>query len=85
MNDNNEPAFPCLGFYKGVDGDLHPTPAIHAGITIRDYFAAHALQGMLSYSPADPPNGDWNSNCSIDDAAKTAYQYADAMLKRIQP
>lgn len=39
------------------------------GMTLRDYFAAKALQGMLS------------SATMVHDIAGTAYDYADAMLK----
>lgn len=42
----------------------------HDGMSLRDYFAAKAMQGML----ADGRTGD-------DYVAGLAYQYADAMLK----
>ena len=41
------------------------------GMTLRDYFAAAALQGLL----ADGGGASWN------DDAKSAYLAADAMLK----
>lgn len=41
-----------------------------AGMSLRDYFAAKALQGLLA-----------EADCFWDDAAPLAYQYADAMLK----
>jgi hypothetical protein len=42
------------------------------GMTLRDYFAAKAMQGRLS-------NPDWL--CSDDCTATEAYQIADAMLR----
>lgn len=48
---------------------------IHQGMTLRDYFAAKAMQGLLSATLT--PNTVW----SQDDAAETAYNVADAMLK----
>ena len=42
------------------------------GMTLRDYFAAAALQGSIACVGS---GGDWN------DFAKDAYKYADAMLK----
>ncbi|EMR8084379.1 hypothetical protein OUHCRE2_42030 [Enterobacter asburiae] len=42
------------------------------GMTLRDYFAAKAMQGRLS-------NPDWL--CSDDRTATEAYQMADAMLR----
>ncbi len=46
------------------------------GMSIRDYFAANALQGLLaSHGLSFDPN-------YIDKFAKTAYDYADALLKQ---
>lgn len=30
------PAFPHLGFYHGVDGNLHPTPTQYEGLSLRE-------------------------------------------------
>lgn len=50
-----------------------------AGATLRDYFSAKALQGMLAhmtrYQPRDR-NQNWH-----DAISQEAYQLADAMLK----
>ena len=62
---NNPPAFPTTMHNYG-DGKY----ASH-GMTLRDYFAAKAMQGML----ADP------STPEIMDIAGAAYEVADAMLK----
>lgn len=60
-----EPAFP-MGYHpEGNSAD-------HSGMTLRDYFAAAALQGML----ADPQREGL-----ADDYAKHAYLCADAMIK----
>ena len=59
----NEPAFPNEGF----SGWGEP----FQGMTLRDYFAAKAMQGML----ADP------STPEIMDIAGAAYEVADAMMK----
>ena len=46
------------------------------GMTLRDYFAAQALQGYLAmYSD---PN---YQGPTYSDAAESAYNFADAMLK----
>ncbi|HWL69296.1 MAG TPA: hypothetical protein VNS22_13045 [Geminicoccus sp.] len=47
-------------------------------MTLRDYFAAQALQGMLPY----PGNEMWGSFAEMTpkQAAESAYGYADAML-----
>ncbi len=55
----------------------HTTEHLHqpvtAGMTLRDYFAAKAMQGMLAES-----GGGASSN---EDLAEFAYHIADAMLK----
>jgi hypothetical protein len=61
------PAFPIVVDYG--DGVKYQT-----GMTLRDYFAAKAMQALLS-------NTDWRLDCDIDDTAKTAYMTADAMIK----
>ena len=58
------PAFPIV--YQHADG----SPDWIDGMTLRDYFAAAALQGLLAES-------EWPS---VEGAASAAYQYADAML-----
>ena len=69
MNDTNTggPAFPfpsdCA---SGEPGEL--------GMTLRDYFAAKVIQGIVSHDPTF-------SQKYVDLAAKDAYVYADAMLK----
>ena len=67
------PAFPCVNHYG------HKL----TGMTLRDYFAAKALQGLMS--------GRWKSDMhgvtydayrvDADEWAKSAYHFADAMIK----
>jgi hypothetical protein len=58
------PAFPSHGSMGEV---------AHEGMTLRDYFAAKAMQGMLA-CPVQPQSG-------ADLYARDAYFVADAMLK----
>lgn len=63
INDSG-PAFPStrkVGSVELTDG----------GMTLRDYFAAKAMEGLLS-SPTDPS--------SAKAAAEWSYEMADAML-----
>ena len=63
MINDGGPAYP-MGYHpEGNSAD-------HFGMTIRDYFAAAALQGNLIEPTA-----------SNDDVAKWAYSLADAMIK----
>jgi len=63
---NDIPAFPVLI----VD---RPKELIqYNGMTLRDYFAAKALQGILT---------DAEIAMGISEIAELAYKYADAMMK----
>ena len=63
----NSPAFPCPVGHIECN---HPT-----GMTLRDYFAAKAMQGIVSnvYFPTAKQYG-------AEQLAQDAYQIADAML-----
>ncbi len=63
------PAFPHIRkpVAPGVEEDI-----TSGGMSLRDYFAAKAMQGRLA-------NPDWL--CSDDRTATEAYQIADAMLR----
>jgi hypothetical protein len=69
INDGG-PAFPCI-YYSDPIGSIGPQLTIKGGMTLRDYFAAAAMQGIL----ADGGGASW------DDDAKNAFKAADAMLK----
>ena len=77
---NNEPAFPVFS-YVNADGETHDVSL--KGMTLRDYFAAKAMQAMLS-SPeflvvvtADQAVG----GNAKDRVSNVSFAYADAMLK----
>lgn len=61
------PAFPTTQYANGISPSGHSE-----GITIRDYFAAKILQGLLA---------DTNVNGSYKEFATRAYTQADAMLE----
>jgi hypothetical protein len=67
MKDTGGPAFPLPG-----ELGLGLTPKEMRGMTLRDYFAAKAMQGMLSAS--NP------ILTKIADIAEGAYAMADVML-----
>ena len=70
MNDNTKndggPAFPTGNERQTGSNSYH-----YEGMTLRDYFAAHALQGGLAHNRPAAEMAGW---------AKWAYQVADAML-----
>jgi hypothetical protein len=63
---------------KDTGGPAFPATNHHGhkleGMTLRDYFAAKAMQGLMS----DP---DWRRDMGFEDTAWAAYEQADAMLK----
>jgi len=64
------PAFPCTIY---TNPDAHPT-----GMSLRDYAAIKAMQGMLA--------SDLAPDMSLDQRADYAYAQADAMLRaRVKP
>ena len=67
MNDTGGPAFPHSRL--GSDAD---------GMTLRDYFAAKALMGMMASRNPNSPR------FHPDDDAAYVYAVADAMLKARQ-
>ena len=75
---NNPPAFPGKQkalLIKSEHSDIAKQYEIDQnGMTLRDYFAAKAMQGLLS----DP---DWRQDMDFEDTAHAAYKQADAMLK----
>ena len=69
MSNTGGPAFP----------GLHPSKECHyqdAGMTLRDYFAAKAMQAVLTNHKLE--------DCDDDVVAKHCYQMADFMLKARQ-
>jgi hypothetical protein len=74
------PAFPQKSFSGPavVDGECGLlTISAHAGMSLRDYFAAAALQGYLASWPKDGEN----MLTTKTKAAEDCYDIADAMLE----
>ena len=61
-------AFPC---------EISSTADFNEGMTLRDYFAAKAMQGLMS---ACDNTGTWMATGISDEVAKNAYEVADAMI-----
>ena len=71
INDGG-PAFPCV-YYSEPIGSIGPQLTIKGGMTLREYFASAALQGMMAeYDPEDELEHH---------IAKWAYKAADAMIR----
>ena len=71
MKDDGGPAFP-VSEVMNRNGDVTQYPS--GGMTLRDYFAAKAMQAYLaSYSSSVPP--------SLDEMSAFSYEVADIMLK----
>jgi hypothetical protein len=64
------PAFPEIRIHGG-DNYNAPTKVYYGGMTLRDYFAAKAMQGLMLNI------GEWPEEA----IAEAAYRQAEAMLK----
>jgi len=75
--DAGGPAFPVDNVVQRDEkGYLVGCEISSAGMTLRDYFAAKALQGMLSDLPKTLYGLDWQEK-----TVQSAYSIADAMLE----
>lgn len=74
IEDGLQPAFPVADYDHQTfqPATVSESKRQLSGMTLRDYFAAKALQGMLA--------GDAEWIASEDVAATRAYKMADAML-----
>lgn len=70
--DNGGPAFPI----PLNPGESYQGHHIADGMTLRDYFAAKAMQGIISAMDSAQYN-----YTGADKVAEDAYAFADAMLK----
>jgi hypothetical protein len=68
MKDKNTPAFPLVA-------EDHTGMMINMGMSLRDYFAAQALQGLVTNEGAS----------SSARYAEIAYLLADAMMEARKP
>lgn len=76
-------AFPGMTRHDetGYGGGVSYTP--EGGMSLRDYFAAKAMQAIVA--ACDKQCGDGTRNLNYHTAARDAYGYADAMLAARQP
>jgi len=90
LPDDGGPAFPtkCINNSDmdavGFEGDSIPPDhcAQYSGMTLRDYFAAKAMQGWLaSYGPDSRHPADFDGCAKV---AAQSYAMADALLRARQ-
>jgi hypothetical protein len=75
MTDKTTPAFPIADPFIAMKPQTEKeAKLLQAGMTLRDYFAAKAMQGLITSLPSDSTLYDSN-------VAKWAYEMADAMLE----
>lgn len=77
MKEDGGQAFPAPAWKRRFP--TPGTPPLHVdavpGMSLRDYFAAKAMQGLLAQSVGTALSS------SVGDGAKYAYEMADAMLE----
>jgi hypothetical protein len=80
MSEKNTggPAFPVT-CYVNVDGETFDSGI--QGMSLRDYFAAKAMQAFLSNDNLLRASCEWHADGSETSIAVLAYDQADAMMK----
>ena len=74
---DNQPAFPTSNWQK-----ITPMASgYNEGMTLRDYFAAKAMQGMFANPDDSHENYDLSYDDYVKEIASCAYKMANAMLK----
>lgn len=87
--NNGGPAFPAGSVRKSrpahdAGGDWVETDRVqplHKGLTIRDYFAAKAMQGMYNDGSVVAASKLVDDSANMDAVARWSYAQADAMLR----
>ena len=74
--DSGGPAFPHVGNEYNSDSCEREPVTTEAGMTLRDYFAAKAMQEVLLWDAFGPDD--------CDAVAAISYKQADAMLRARQ-
>ncbi len=72
------PAFPCE--YEDVKSP-YPRTIVQTGLSVRDWFAGMALQGMISDTIATIGGEPITPENAVELISARSYEYADAMLK----
>ncbi len=75
------PAFPTQGFEVDLDHETKGYCMPSTGMSLLDYFAAKAMQGMLAHDTRYRPRQQDKLLHWHDAMSKEAYEIADAMLK----
>lgn len=78
MSKDGGPAFPDIVTdldYDTASQQRYPNTYSHGGMSLRDYFAAAAMQGILAGRTSWP-----ETEQEMKEGAHAAYEVADAML-----
>lgn len=89
MSKDGGPAFPEIDTYQeGERGDYWARVQSAGGMSLRDYFAAKAMQGLIASMPANADSTPLRRamekaglNSAEELHARNAYLVADAMLE----
>ena len=81
--DDGGSAFPLPIALNDVGNIVTSDEYARVGMTMRDYFAAKAMQAL--FANPSPPSISWSNyseaETTVEECAGIAYQIADAMLK----
>lgn len=84
--NNSVPAFPSfkLKHVEIRNGNTFPVQEPVKGMSLRDYFAAKAMQSLIAKMPLDitvSKEDEHIHDVKFDSVTRGAYRYADAMIK----
>ncbi|MET3631616.1 hypothetical protein [Burkholderia sp. 572] len=71
----------CVRVEMDGSAEYEPEAMLHGGLTVRDYFAAKAMQALLSRNPDPLPAPQWFQPGHEINDARRCYAIADAMLR----
>ena len=77
--DDGGYAFPAM---HSIDGNWNTSPrSEYCGMSLRDYFAAKALPGVMAFKTELTKAGSTDHDASAAGHARLCYAIADAMLE----
>lgn len=77
--NNGGSAFPAVEWQTHESGELYERKT--EGMTLRDYFAAKAMQTLIAELDGDEDDNPGSPRFSMIEVATLAYEQADAMME----
>ena len=82
MSDEKDDGGPAFPMQMPIDDVGNPTSASVMGMSLRAYFAAAAMQGLIASGKTLEPHSE-GSDTSCPSVARRAIEYADALINEL--